>query len=101
MIIANLNNIDLRQDKEALWQIFLVSERMKFLQGQQLIANSFFWRTTQQQEIDYVEEKNGTLAAYEFQWQADGRKKTPAVFLNYGVKVEVVSKDNFRGFVAM
>ena len=100
MLIANLNPLDLRQDKGALWENFLVTERMKLLQYHQVIANSYFWRTTQQQEIDYVEEKNGTIAGYEFKWKDDGRKKTPAGFLsNYGTALQVISRENFRDFV--
>ena len=100
MLIANLNNIDLRQDKGALWENFLVAERMKLLQYHGIIANSYFWRTTQQQEIDYAEEKNGTIRGYEFKWKDDGRRKTPAGFLaNYGTTVNVISRENFRDFV--
>ena len=100
MLIANLNPVDLRQDKGALWENFLVAERMKLLQYHQVIANSYFWRTTQQQEIDYAEEKNGTIAGYEFKWKDDGRRKTPAGFLaNYGTALQVISRENFRDFV--
>ncbi|MBK9680859.1 MAG: ATP-binding protein [Saprospiraceae bacterium] len=100
MVIANLNPVDLRQDKGALWENFLVTERLKMLQYHQLIANSYFWRTTLQQEIDYVEEKNGTIQGYEFKWKAGGRKKTPAAFFSsYGTTVTVISRDNFREFI--
>ena len=100
MLIANLNPVDLRQDKGALWENFLVAERMKLLQYHQVTANSYFWRTTQQQEIDYAEEKNGTIQGYEFKWKDDGRRKTPAGFLaNYGTQVQVISRENFREFV--
>lgn len=100
MLIANLNPVDLRQDKGALWENFLVAERMKLLQYHQVIANSYFWRTTQQQEIDYAEEINGAIQGYEFKWKDDGRRKTPAGFLaNYGTTVQVISKENFRNFV--
>jgi predicted AAA+ superfamily ATPase len=100
MLIANLNPVDLRQDKGALWENFLVAERMKLLQYHQVIANSYFWRTTQQQEIDYAEEKNGTIQGYEFKWKDDGRRKTPAGFLaNYGTAIQVISRENFRDFI--
>jgi hypothetical protein len=54
MIIANLNPIDLRQDKGALWENFLISERMKQAAYNNRIANFSFWRTTVQQEIDFI-----------------------------------------------
>lgn len=54
-----------RTDKGALWENFLVSERYKLLNYQEIDAKRFFWRTTQQQEIDYLEEREGKLYAYE------------------------------------
>ena len=100
MIIANLNPIDLRQDKGALWENFLVTERIKMLQYNQAIANSYFWRTTLQQEIDYIEESNGVIQGYEFKWKNDGRSKTPAVFLSaYGSAVKLIARENFREFL--
>jgi predicted AAA+ superfamily ATPase len=99
IIIANLNTIDLRQDKGALWENFLIAERLKFLQYQNRIANSFFWRTTQQQEIDYVEETNGMITGYEFKWKETGRVKISPRFLEtYKAKGLVISKENFRSF---
>ncbi|HET7117647.1 MAG TPA: ATP-binding protein [Hanamia sp.] len=100
IIIANMNTLDLRQDKGALWENFLISERMKFLQYRKKIVNSFFWRTVQQQEIDYVEETNGKLTGYEFKWKDDGRIKIPKAFTEeYQAKGTVISKENFRSFV--
>lgn len=100
IIIANLNAPDLRQDKGALWENFLISERMKFLQYHKKIVNSFFWRTVQQQEIDYVEETNGKITGYEFKWKEDGRNKIPKAFTEgYQAKGTVISKDNFRSFL--
>ncbi len=100
IIIANLNAIDLRPDKGALWENFLVTERLKMLQYHKKIANSFFWRSVQQQEIDYVEETNGTISAYEFKWKNTVRNKIPARFIEtYGANENVISKTNFREFV--
>lgn len=100
MIIANLNALSLRQDKGALWENFLMSERMKHLKYHQTIANSFFWRTSTQQEIDYVEESNGEIMAFEFKWKSDGKEKIPSVFIkNYNSTVKIVSRANFREFV--
>lgn len=100
IIIANMNTLDLRQDKGALWENFLISERMKFLQYHKKIVNSFFWRTVQQQEIDYVEETNGKITGYEFKWKDDGRIKIPKAFTDaYQAKGSVISKENFRNFL--
>jgi predicted AAA+ superfamily ATPase len=99
-IIANLNSIDLRQDKGALWENFLMSERLKYLSYHQIITNSYFWRTTQQQEIDYIEERNGKLFAYEFKWKSEGKEKTPNSFQKtYQTSVTTISRTNFRDFI--
>ncbi len=102
IIIANMNAIDLRQDKGALWEIFLISERLKFLQYHKKITNNFFWRTTQQQEIDYVEESNGAISGYEFKWKHDDRLRVPKSFIaTYNATGRVISRENFRSFLLM
>jgi hypothetical protein len=99
-LIANFNSLDLRQDKGALWENFLIAERMKYLAYHQVLANSYFWRTVQQQEIDYVEDRNGELTAFEFKWKHSSKSKTPSNFLAaYQKPATVVSRDNFRSFV--
>ena len=80
-ILANFSDIDLRTDKGALWENFLVSERFKLLNNHQIDTKRYFWRTTQQQEIDYIEEKDNQLYAYEFKWNPKARKKMPLTFL--------------------
>jgi len=64
---GNENEI-LRNDIGALWENFLVSEKRKYNSNHQIHANTYFWRTRQQQEIDYIEERDGKLCACEFKW---------------------------------
>lgn len=100
MIINNLNPLELRTDKGALWENFLISERIKLQQYNQLYTNNYFWRTVQKQEIDFVEETNGQVTAYEFKWNSKGKAKIPAVFLNqYNAIGKIIDKENFREFV--
>ncbi len=80
-ILSNFSDIELRPDKGALWENFLVSERIKFLNNHQIYANRYFWRTPQQQEIDYIEEKDGQISAYEFKWNTNSKKKIPKTFV--------------------
>src|SRR5690606_6271522 len=65
-VINDFNPVNLRNDTGALWENFLMSERIKWLGYQRLFTNRYFWRTTVQQEIDYVEERDGVMQAYEF-----------------------------------
>lgn len=101
-IINSFKPLDLRTDAGALWENFLVSERAKWLVNHQYYANRYFWRTTQQQEIDYLEEKNGALSAFEFKWSATAKASFPKTFLNAYDKVEtfVITQKNYLSFIA-
>ena len=100
MVINNLNALELRNDKGALWENFLISERIKLHTYHQVFANYYFWRTVQKQEVDYIEEMNGHLEAYEFKWSSKGRVKLPSTFTNrYGVEGRVIDHDHFRDFL--
>ena len=72
-LIADYNAPEIRQDIGALWENFVISERMKCNEYYRRWVNRYFWRTTQQQEIDYLEEGGGKLHAYEIKWNP--RKK--------------------------
>ncbi len=99
-LISNFNPLGLRQDTGALWENFLVSERFKFLNNNNFSANSFFWRTTQQQEIDYVEERDGKIFAYEFKWNRKSKAKFSTTFTKaYNPDLMVVNTDNFEAFL--
>lgn len=67
-VIKNWNPISLRQDVGALWENFLIVERLKYKAYNSIFSNDYFWRTHAQQEIDFIEEYNGTLHAFEFKW---------------------------------
>ena len=80
-----------------------MSERVKFLNYSDTWVNSFFWRTYDQQEIDYIEEADGELFAWEFKWNKNSKKKIPKLFLNeYNVKeAKIITPDNFDKFVGL
>ena len=59
----------------------MVSERIKFLSISQQQAKLYFWRTTQQQEIDLIEERYGSLAAFEFKYSENKKVTLPKTFL--------------------
>lgn len=100
-IIGNFNVLDLRLDKGALWENFLVSERRKQNLYKVTFAKMYFWRTKQQQEIDFVEEKDGVITAYEFKWSRKAAK-IPNKFLDaYNAKGVIIERENFRDFVTV
>jgi len=101
MIIGDLSPMDIRQDTGSLWENFLISERLKFNAYNSSLAKPYFWRTVQQQEIDYVEEKAGVIKAFEIKWNPKKDKiKTPKTFREaYNSEVQVIHKHNFRVFL--
>ncbi|GHS98159.1 ATPase [Bacteroidia bacterium] len=100
-LIADFRQIELRNDVGALWENFLISERIKKLNYHQIWANSWFWRTQQQKEIDYLEEKDGTIAAYEFKWNPGTKYKYPKQFAEAypNSTFEVIHRENFEEFI--
>jgi len=100
-IIKHFNPVGLRNDVGALWENFLITERMKHLQYNQIFVNRYFWRTHNQQEIDYIEEKDGILSAYEFKWNITAKAKFPKTFAKtYPTSVlKRITPDNYEGFV--
>jgi predicted AAA+ superfamily ATPase len=100
MIINNLNPLELRADKGALWENFLISERIKLQNYHLQYTNNYFWRTVQKQEIDFIEERNGQIHAFEFKWKKRPKDKIPGVFLReYNALSTIIDRDNFRDFV--
>jgi len=100
-LIQNFNPINIRDDIGALWENFCLSERMKNNNNNQLLSNYYFWRTYNGQEIDWVEERDGKLFAYEMKWG----KKIPSVpsawrenYLNSEFKV--INRDNYLEFIS-
>ncbi|HRG08202.1 MAG TPA: ATP-binding protein [Cyclobacteriaceae bacterium] len=98
-IIANFNTLALRTDKGALWENYLVSERMKFTHYNRMLGSSYFWRTAQQQEIDYIEDRDGILHAFEFKWT--GSSKLPKTFSSAYPEhtFNVINTENYLDFV--
>lgn len=101
MIIGNFNPLNLRSDMGALWENFLVSERRKQNLYKNSFAKMYFWRTKQQQEVDFVEEKNGKLNGFEFKWK-DRKKQFPKNFMEtYNAEGHIIHRKNFREFIVL
>jgi predicted AAA+ superfamily ATPase len=100
-VIANFSQIETRNDTGALWENFIVSERKKKLAYDNIWRNTWFWRTTDQKEIDYIEEGDGVLSAFEFKWNPGEKIKRPALFLNNypESRFSVVNPENMDEFL--
>jgi hypothetical protein len=99
-VIANFNPIESRNDIGILWENYMISERLKYQEYKRLSSNNYFWRTYEQQEIDWVEEREGTLFGYEFKWK-ESKVKIPTQWKNTypDSSFEVINKDNFENWL--
>lgn len=101
-LIQNFNPLELRNDVGALWENFLISERIKRNHYHRMFVNRYFWRTKQQQELDYIEEKDGVIRGFEFKWNPNATVRIPANFVDaYNAEVTAVTSENFREFVGV
>ncbi len=100
-LINNFSDTGLRADNGALWENFMISERMKYLEYNEIWVNRYFWRTYDRLEIDYIEETDGKLSAYEFKWNKLSKKKIPTSFVEEYTpeKTQIVTPDNFENFL--
>jgi len=100
-VTGNFNPLTQRTDIGSLWENYIISERIKHLNIQQNESNSFFWRTTQQQEIDYIEKNADQILACEIKWKPKTKYKIPVTFLvNYeNVTSKLVSPENYEAFL--
>ena len=101
-VLGNFNPLNLRQDTGALWENFLISERLKQNKYKSTNAKMYFWRTKQQQEVDLVEENNGNISGFEFKWNAKKKVRLPKTFVNeYNAKEVIIDRTNFRTFTTI
>lgn len=101
-IIANFALPELRQDIGALWENFIISERMKYLHYNEVWSNCYFWRTQDQQEIDFIEERDGVLHAVEIKWNAKKIPRLSKTFINAypNHTFRVITPENYESFVS-
>ena len=100
-VIAQFNRLDQRDDVGQLWENFLVIERLKRQAYTFKVANLYFWRTYDQQEIDWVEEHEGKLDGFEFKWSEHASSAPPKDWLgNYAeATYTVINRDNYQEFL--
>ncbi len=99
-IISNFNPVEKRNDLGALWENFLVIERLKIQSYKKLYSNNYFWRTWDKKEIDWIEEREGNLYAFEFKYQ----KLRKNNFLDFKStypksQYKTITKDNYLDFI--
>ena len=99
-LIANFNSLNLRNDVSQLWESFLVVERIKSQRYSKILSNNYFWRTWDQKEIDFLEERKGKIFAFEFKYRSR-KVKTPKEFMEVypNSSFKIVTKENYLKFL--
>ncbi|KKP80286.1 MAG: hypothetical protein A2271_04385 [Candidatus Moranbacteria bacterium RIFOXYA12_FULL_35_19] len=101
-LIENYNPLDIRNDVGALWENFCILERKKNNDAEFNFVNSYFWRTYDQKEIDYIEESGGKIRGFEFKWNEKKNFKAPKEFIEkYDATVEKIDRSNYWKFLGL
>lgn len=100
-LIEDFRPLGLRPDKGELWENFLISERLKANHYGRRFVKTYFWKTHQKQEIDFIEESDGQIKAFEFKWKEKANMRFPLTF-NEAYKdatMQFISTENFNQFI--
>lgn len=99
-LINNFNTLHMRDDVGMLWENYVIMERIKRQEYLALSANNYFWRTYDQQEIDFVEERGGKLYGYEIKWKKSAGKPAKTWLTTYkNASYEIINRDNYLEFI--
>jgi len=100
-VINGFNSLEIRNDIGMLWENYLVSERLKKQEYKNIYANNFFWRTWDQKEVDWIEEREGKLYGYEFKW-GDKKVKAPKDWIETydNARFKVINRENYLDFIS-
>lgn len=99
--INDFRSVELRNDIDALWENWLMVERLKYLIRNKIYSNRYFWRTDNQQEIDYIEERDGQLFAFEYKWNKKAKAIINNTFMsNYpNAQGKIITLENVEEFI--
>lgn len=100
-LIGNFNPLHLRNDEGSLWENFLIIERMKYNHYHQYYRHTYFWRVYTGAEMDYIEEGEGKLHAYEFKWKQKHSRSRDSWLQAYpDAHFSLIHQDNYLSFIA-
>ena len=101
-VLRSFAPLELRQDNGALWENFFIAERLKYNHYADRLVKAYFWRTSDKQEIDYIEEVNGELHLFEMKWNVKKQKtKLPNLFVEtyHPQQANVITPENYLLFL--
>jgi len=101
ILIGNMKPIELRNDIGALWENYIISERLKHQSYTNMLVYNYFWRTYDQQEIDWIEDRGDVLHTYEFKWNSKKKAKQPVAWQKAykNTTFEVINSDNYMDWI--
>jgi predicted AAA+ superfamily ATPase len=99
ILIDNLKSLKTRNDTGALWENFILSERLKKLLYERKYVNRYFWRTYAGTEIDYVEETGNQVTGFEIKYGKTKVRIPKSWQDHYGSDFQVISKENYFDFI--
>ncbi len=99
-IINDFKPLQSRNDAGVLWEQYILSERQKRNHYRQLTPGYYFWRTYDQQEIDFIEENESGLIAMECKW-GNTKAKIPGAFSKAypNAQYNVIRRDNYLEWI--
>lgn len=100
-VISDFRQPELRNDIGAMWENFVIAERMKLIAYNREFCNMWFWRTVQQHEIDIIEEADGAIKAIELKWNPKKSVRPPSNFVASYPKAEfkVITPSNIEEYL--
>ncbi|AEF83492.1 ATP-binding protein [Leadbettera azotonutricia] len=100
-VIGAFDTVAIRQDIGHLFENFIIAELAKKLMPQSVGSFGYFWRTTQQQEVDFVTESGRNITAYEIKWNPNTKVHIPKTFIEkYNPSVKFINRENFYEVLA-
>ena len=100
-LINNFNLLEIRNDVGALFENYIITERIKKQEYKEIFSNNYFWRTYQGQEIDFVEERKGKLFGFEIKWQSSRLKKLTEWLNAYkNSSLKLINRENYLEFIS-
>ncbi len=99
-ILENFDDLQFRNDRGAMWENYLIIERMKRNDYKQYNANNYFWRLYSGAELDYIEERDGKLNGYEIKWKPKKQSRSTTWIETYDKATKnVINTENYHHFL--
>lgn len=100
-LIQNFTRLKMRNDVGELWENYLTAERLKVQSYTQIHCNNYFWRTYDQQELDWIEEEGDQLRSFEFKYSLNKTPKIPGAWARAypDASFEVIHPGNYLDWI--